>query len=105
MLDEVAARWPGLETEKVLLVGFSSGGQFVLKFFYLHPDRVAALSVGAPGVVTRLDDGLPWAKGIQRVEEVFGGLKVNISALREVQHVQLTVGGNDMEEVGGRLLR
>ncbi|KEF60536.1 uncharacterized protein A1O9_02097 [Exophiala aquamarina CBS 119918] len=105
MLDEVSSRWPGVDIEKIFLVGFSGGGQFVLRFFYLHPERVAALSVGAPGVVTQLNDGLAWPKGIQGVEEVFGGLKVNLSALRAVEHVQLIVGGNDIEEVGGGLLR
>jgi len=105
MLDEVAVRWPGIETRKVFLVGFSGGGQFVLRFFYLHPDRVAAVSVGAPGVVTRLDDALAWPKGVQGVEEVFGRLKVDIAALRAVGHVQVIVGGDDVEEVGGGLLQ
>lgn len=104
MVDEVTARWPGIETRKVFLVGYSGGGQFVLKFYYLHPDKVVALSVGAPGVVTRLDDRLAWPMGTKGVEEVFGWLSVNISTLREVEHVQLVVGGNDIEEVGGGLL-
>lgn len=105
MLDEVAARWPGIETDKVFLVGFSGGGQFALKFFYLHPRRVRAVSVGAPGVVTRLDRGLAWPRGIQGVEDLFGGLSVDVAALSAVAHVQLIVGGDDVGDVGGGLLQ
>lgn len=105
MLDEVAARWPGIETRKVFLVGFSGGGQFALRFFYLHPRRVQAVSVGAPGVVTRLDRGLAWPRGIQGAEDLFGGLSVDVAALSEVAHVQLIVGGDDVGDVGGGLLQ
>ncbi|KAK5046253.1 hypothetical protein LTR84_008396 [Exophiala bonariae] len=105
MLDEVAARWPGVATEKVFLVGFSGGGQFALRFFYLHPQRISAVSVGAPGVVTRLDPVVEWPRGIQGVGDVFGGLEVNVDKLKEVQHVQLIVGGDDVENVGGGLLQ
>ena len=105
MLEEVAARWPGIATDKVFLVGFSGGGQFALRFFYLHPERVRAVSVGAPGVVTRLDAAVEWPRGIQGVEDVFGGLAVHVDALRHVEHAQLIVGGDDVEEVGGGLLQ
>ena len=35
MLQEVKQLWPGLATEKVFMMGFSGGGQFVHRFMYL----------------------------------------------------------------------
>lgn len=32
MLDEIAHRWPGVQTQKVFLIGFSGGGQFVHRY-------------------------------------------------------------------------
>ena len=55
IVKEVAVRYPGIDTEKFSLVGFSGGAQFVHRFLYIHPERVLAASVGAPGRVTYLD--------------------------------------------------
>ncbi|KAK9234061.1 hypothetical protein V1525DRAFT_414306 [Lipomyces kononenkoae] len=63
ILDEVSLRCPAIDTSKVLLTGFSGGGQFVHRFTYLHPERLLAVNVGAPGSVTYLDDNRPWADG------------------------------------------
>lgn len=105
MIDEVAQRWPGIETEKFYLIGFSGGGQFVSRFFYLHSDRLLGLSIGAPGTVTSLDRSLEWPRGIKDVEEKFDGLTVDFGALRSVEHVQLLVGEQDIQPPGGRLLK
>ncbi len=35
--------------ERFMLFGFSGGGHFAHLFFYLHPDRLLAVSIGAPG--------------------------------------------------------
>lgn len=105
MVDEVKLRWPGIETDKFYLVGFSGGGQFVSRFFYLHPDRLRGVSVGAPGTVTSLDRSLKWPRGLKDVKEQFDGLLVDVDALKSVRHVQLAVGGDDVEPPGGGLLK
>lgn len=94
MVDEVAARCP-VAPEKFYLHGFSGGGQFAHRFFYLHPDRLAGLSIGAPGRVTQLDDGLPWWLGTKDVEERFGR-PVDLDALRRVP-VLMVIGEDDVE--------
>ena len=104
IIDEVAARWPGIATEKFFLTGYSGGGQFALRFFYLHPTRLEAVSIGAPGIVTELDNTLKWPRGIKDVQSLFGGLSVDLPSLQKVGGVQLFVGGDDVEKVGGGLL-
>ncbi|KAK5266613.1 hypothetical protein LTR96_007863 [Exophiala xenobiotica] len=101
MLSEVGQRWPGIETGQILLVGCSGGGQFALKFFYLHPDRLMAVSIGAPGVVTRLDDTLEWPRGTKDTETLVGEAArvADLDALRGVQGVQLVVGSLDVQDV------
>ena len=51
MVDEVAQK---LETrfDRFMMFGFSGGGHFVHRFFYLHPGRLLAASIGSPGAVT-----------------------------------------------------
>lgn len=104
MVDEVAARWLGIETGKFYMAGFSGGGQFVSRFFLLHPERLQGVSIGAPGMVTRLNRSLKWPEGLDDVEEQFGGLSVDIDALKTVNHVQLVVGENDTKTPGDGLL-
>ncbi|RAH63152.1 poly hydrolase [Aspergillus piperis CBS 112811] len=100
ILDEVATVWPGIDTEKVFLAGFSGGGQFAHRFFYVHPERLAAVSVGAPGKVTMLDEQLAWPSGIGNFQELFGkGLDKDI--MRNVQ-VQLVIGSQDVKVHGGK---
>jgi pimeloyl-ACP methyl ester carboxylesterase len=101
IIDEIAVRWPGIATAKFFLTGYSGGGQFALRFFYLHPARLEAVSVGAPGLVTQLDDTLNWPKGIKGIESLFGGLSVDLSSLRNVGGVQLFVGSDDTKKPGG----
>ncbi|KAF2093501.1 poly hydrolase [Rhizodiscina lignyota] len=100
ILDEVKVRWPGIATEKVFLVGFSGGGTFAHRFMYLHPERLHAVSVGAPGQVTMLDDGVKWPNGIKDVAEVFHGAVIDKAKIRELK-IQLLVGGADNEVHGG----
>jgi poly(3-hydroxybutyrate) depolymerase len=51
MVAEVGARWP-VTTDRFYLHGFSGGGQFAHRFLYLHPNRLAGISVAAPGSIT-----------------------------------------------------
>src|SRR5690606_39266483 len=54
MVAEVAARYR-LAGERFYLHGFSGGGHFAHRFLYLHPERLAGVSIGAPGIVTLID--------------------------------------------------
>ncbi|KAI6081262.1 alpha/beta-hydrolase [Hypoxylon rubiginosum] len=98
ILDEVAVRWPGIDTEKIFLMGFSGGGQFVHRFLYLHPERLAAASVGAPGHVTVLDDSQNWPIGIKNVETLFSR-SIDKSLISQVP-IQLIVGGAELAPHG-----
>ncbi|KAJ5701193.1 hypothetical protein N7488_008741 [Penicillium malachiteum] len=99
MLDEIAPRWPGIATDKVFMLGFSGGGQFVHRFLYLNPERLLAVSVGAPGRATVLDERYQWPLGIADVQKLFGRT-VNKELIRDVA-VQLAVGDEDNEVHGG----
>ena len=100
ILDEVKVRWPGIATEKVYMIGFSGGGQFVQRFLYLYPEKLYAASVGSPGRVTYLDQELKWPFGIKDVAEVFDGTVIDKDKIREVK-LQLVVGADDTEVHGG----
>jgi dienelactone hydrolase len=92
IVDEVAEKYR-IDSERFLIHGFSGGGHFVHRFLYLHPRRVIAASIGAPGMVTLLDDKKPWHLGTSNLEETFG-IAADINALRDVR-VQMIVGGDD----------
>lgn len=49
MIDHARARLQMGTDERVLMQGFSASGMFVSRFTLLHPDRVRAAVVGAPG--------------------------------------------------------
>lgn len=100
IVTEVAARYPGIDTEKFFLIGFSGGGQFVHRFLYIHPNKVYAASVGAPGRATRFDRRLQWPQGVENVNELFGkdvDMKTNLDSLKKMKSVQMIVGGDDTE--------
>ncbi|KAJ5715421.1 uncharacterized protein N7483_012602 [Penicillium malachiteum] len=99
MLDEISPRWPGIATDKVFMLGFSGGGQFVHRFLYLHPERLLAVSVGAPGRATVLDERYQWPLGIADVQKLFART-INKELIRDVA-VQLAVGDEDNEVHGG----
>lgn len=67
---QLVAMLDSLGANRVLLWGFSASGSFVNRFTLLHPQRVAAVAVGAPGgwpTVPLTEDGgepLPWPVGI-----------------------------------------
>lgn len=94
MIEEVSERYR-LSSERILIHGFSGGGHFVHRFLYLHPDRVMAASIGAPGMVTLLDPSKPWWVGVGGMEAVFGK-SADIEAMRGVP-VQMIVGAEDTD--------
>lgn len=96
MVDDVQESF-GLKQEKFLLYGFSGGGQFTHRMFYLHPERLQAVVIGAPGRATYLQKDRSWPDGISNFREIFGN-DISIEDLRKV-HVLLMVGSNDTEVI------
>ena len=81
--------------DRMGLAGYSGGGQFVNRFALLHPHRLWAASIGAPGSVTVLDTARDWWVGTRDAEQQFGSV-VDIPALRRVP-IQIVVGAADLE--------
>jgi pimeloyl-ACP methyl ester carboxylesterase len=94
MVEEVGERF-NVDTERFLLHGFSGGGQFAHRFAYLHPDRLAGVSIGAPGRISYIDWESPWWIGLKGFEEEFGQ-PPRIEELGAVP-VQMVVGAEDVE--------
>ncbi|KAG9574585.1 poly hydrolase, partial [Aureobasidium melanogenum] len=99
ILDEVAMRWPHIDTTKIFLMGFSGGGQFAQRFLYVYADRLSAVSIGAPGKVTLLDDQQEWPKGIKNVRDVFDR-PIDLSLIKAVD-IHMVVGSKDTGAHGG----
>lgn len=94
MVDLVGRRYD-IDVTRVALFGFSGGGHFTHRFLYLHPDRLFAASIGAPGGVTLLDDTRDWWVGTRNLRAVFG-VDVDLAAMRRVM-VQMVVGAEDTD--------
>lgn len=94
MIEEVAARY-GVSGEKVLMFGFSGGGHFTHRFTILHPGRIRAASVGAPGAVTLIDRERPWWAGVRDCTERFG-IEIDPAAYRGLP-IHFVVGNADEE--------
>ena len=62
----------GLPEAPLHLFGYSAGAQFVHRFALWHPQRVAALAVGAAGWYTWPDRSLPWPLGWGGIERWLG---------------------------------
>lgn len=99
MIDGVA-RETGCDGRRFWLQGYSGGGHFAHRYLLVHPERLHAVSIGAPGQVTLADDGLDWWGGVRDLEAVFGR-RFDRAALQRVP-VQLVVGSEDTrtEEMG-----
>ncbi|PMR76208.1 hydrolase [Billgrantia endophytica] len=94
IIDEVSQEL-GIDASRFLMFGYSGGGHFCHRFLYLHPERLLAASIGAPGAVTLLDDKRDWWVGIRDFERVFGH-PIDLETMREVT-IQLVVGAADIE--------
>ncbi|QRM31854.1 alpha/beta hydrolase [Microvirga sp. VF16] len=94
IVEEVGERY-GLDVTRFALFGFSGGGHFTHRFLILHPDRLWAASIGAPGSVTLLDPTRDWWVGVRNVKERFG-ITVDVAAMQRVP-VQMIVGAADLE--------
>jgi hypothetical protein len=107
MVDLIRDRWGYVHTERFALTGYSGGAQvglpsraeakanpqFAHRFFYLHPHRIHALSVGAPGAATPISSCLPWPRGISDTQRYFD-MNVDVSSLRSIP-THLVVGLED----------
>jgi pimeloyl-ACP methyl ester carboxylesterase len=78
-----------------MLFGFSGGGHFAHRFFYLHPKRLSAVSIGSPGAVTLIDDQRDYWVGTRDLQARFG-VGIDLPAMRKVA-VHLVVGAADIE--------
>jgi pimeloyl-ACP methyl ester carboxylesterase len=94
MVDEVATKFHS-DFAQFALFGYSGGGQFVNRFGLLHPERLWALSIGAPGSVTLLDFQQDWWVGVRNFADQFGK-PLNLPALQTLP-VHMVVGKADME--------
>lgn len=94
MVDEVAAKL-NIDAERFFLHGFSGGGQFAHRFFYLHPDRLRAVSIGAPGRLTLIDPDQEWWLGWKGMEDALG-IAPQPDLLPSVP-VQMVIGEDDVE--------
>ena len=66
------------------LFGFSGGGHFAHRFFYLQPRALRSVSVGAPGAMTLLDDTRDFWIGTRDFEARYGQ-PIDLDALRQVR--------------------
>jgi pimeloyl-ACP methyl ester carboxylesterase len=94
MIEEMRERYR-INGDRVMMYGFSGGGHFTHRFLYLHPERLLAASIGAPGVVTLLDFEHDFWVGVRDFEKVFGK-PVDLEAMRRVA-VQMVIGADDLE--------
>ena len=94
MIDELASIYR-IESDRFFLFGFSGGGHFAHRFFYAHPERLEAVSIGAPGIVTLLDFERDLMAGVRDAEVVFGA-PVDLEAMRATA-VHMVVGEDDTE--------
>lgn len=94
MVAEMAAKYDQ-DWSTFAIFGFSGGGHFAHRFAILHPEKLWAASIGAPGSVTLLDPSRDWWVGIRDLEERFGKA-FDAEALARVP-VHMVVGDADLE--------
>jgi pimeloyl-ACP methyl ester carboxylesterase len=94
MADEVRGRYR-IAGDRFALFGFSGGGHFAHRYYYLHPETLWAVSIGAAGVVTLLDFDRDFWVGVRNFEAVWGR-PIDLAAMRRVP-VQMVIGGDDSE--------
>jgi poly(3-hydroxybutyrate) depolymerase len=81
--------------DRFAMFGFSGGGHFTHRFAILHPQRLWAASIGAPGSVTLLDLSRDWWVGIRDLPAKFG-ITFDAAALAKVP-IQMIIGDADLE--------
>ncbi|MBS9722210.1 alpha/beta hydrolase [Tianweitania sp. BSSL-BM11] len=94
MVEEMAAKYDQ-DWSTFAMFGFSGGGHFTHRFAILHPEKLWAASIGAPGSVTLLDPTRDWWVGVRNLEARFGK-PFKPEELAKVP-VQMVVGDADLE--------
>lgn len=94
MVAEMAEKYCQ-DWSRFAMFGYSGGGHFTHRFAIVHPERLWAASIGAPGSVTLLDPNRDWWVGIRDLPEKFGR-PFDAAALARVP-VQMVVGNLDLE--------
>lgn len=94
MVAEVAAKYRQ-NWDTFAMFGFSGGGHFTHRFAILHPQKLWAASIGAPGSVTLLDPDKDWWVGIRNLQERFG-ITFDREALARIP-MHMVVGDADLE--------
>ena len=98
MIDDMAKRYPGVETDKFFLFGHSGGGQFANRFLFAHPEKLRACAIGAPGRPTFLNPDEDYFWGTRDFKNYFGH-DVDLAAVQKVP-VLVIVGENDTKFIG-----
>lgn len=93
-LDD-ASSYLQVPTDRVDLLGFSGGAQFVHRFAMLAPSHVLRAVVVSAGWYTYLDDHRPFPRGVAPSDES-GGRPVDIEAFLRIP-VHVLVGERDVE--------
>lgn len=94
MVAEVAEKYRQ-NWDTFAMFGFSGGGHFTHRFAILHPHKLWAASIGAPGSVTLLDPDKDWWVGIRNLRERFG-ITFDREALARIP-THMIVGDADLE--------
>jgi poly(3-hydroxybutyrate) depolymerase len=94
MVEEVAQKYQQ-DWDTFGLFGYSGGGHFTHRYAILHPQKLWAVSIGAPGSVTRLDPDKDWWVGIRDLKSRFG-VEFDAKSLARVP-VHMIVGESDLE--------
>ena len=93
LVGEMGERFP-VDTRRFALFGFSAGGQFAHRFLYLHPERLSAVSIGAPSQATYPDESQAWPEGWGGTEALFGR-RPELKAFGGLK-IQIVVGDQDL---------
>ena len=100
MVNEITSKYR-IKGNKFNMFGFSGGGHFTHRFFYLHPHRLNAISIGAPGMVTMIDDTNDWWVGTKNLYQKFNA-HLNPKAMAKVK-VHMVIGEKDLDGWGDEI--
>ena len=95
MIDEISSKYR-IKDNQFHMFGFSGGGHFAHRFYYLHPHRLKSVSIGAPGMITLIDDSADWWVGTKNLYHQFNS-HLNVNAMKKVP-IHMVIGEKDVEK-------
>lgn len=98
MIEEMKQRFPRILTNRFFLFGFSGGGQFTNRFLFVHPERLLAASIGAPGRPTYLNFDEDYFWGVRDFKKHFDK-ELDLTQIVQVP-VEIIVGDQDTLYIG-----